>query len=423
MSASPSPTHQSSPPEQDSSADEQAFEAFASDQDPLDIEAALWAARRRDGLDAQGQAELQAWLNADPRHAARFNEMEGLFAEIMQAPTADVAPLRAGQPAHAPSQATTSPAAPIRPDPAPRPADASPTREGEARVGPGVARPRPRRAPARGHRDRRPAPRRLAAFAMATAFALVMLSAGWAGWTYWRGLPTFEQAYATGRGQHVSISLPDAEANGTRLHLDTATQALVRLYRDRREVHLKDGQAQFVVAADARRPFHVWAGPVHITVVGTRFSVRHTDTGMAAGQTVISVEEGHVRVQRVNDTAAGPPHRPASTSEPPLDLVAGQRTTVDDQGRFSPVDSLPSAVMAAWRDGRLSFDQTPLEEAIAEFERYGRTGLVVRDPAIAALRVGGSYSLSQAWRFAQTLPSVLPVRLVRHGEVTEVVAR
>ena len=37
----------------------------------------------------------------------------------------------------------------------------------------------------------------------------------------------------------------------------------------------------------------------------------------------------------------------------------------------------------------------PLAQALAEFERYGDTGLVVRDPAIAALKVHGSFELQQ----------------------------
>ena len=423
MSASPSPSHRRPPPGQDPIADEREFEVFARSQDPLDIEAARWAARRRDGLDPQGEAELQAWLNADARHAARFDEMAGLFAEIAQMAGDEVASLKASLPSPASSGAAPTPAAPIRPDSDPSPPLTPDLPVRGFRVRPSPVRSPPSRPVARGHRGRQPTPGRLAAVTMATAVTIVALGIGWAGWTCWRRLPLFEQTYATSRGQHSSIILPDVEGHGSQLHLDTATRAVVRLYRDRREVDLKDGQVQFMVTADARRPFHVRAGSVRITVVGTRFSVRHTDTGLAAGQTVISVEEGHVRVWRIDDTSAGRTRLPASTDEPPIDLVTGQQTIADAQGRLGPIANLPPAVMAAWRDGRLSFDQTSLGEAMAEFERYGRTGLVVRDPAVAALPVGGSYSLSQAWRFAETLPRMLPVRLVRRGELTEIVAR
>lgn len=76
--------------------DEREFEAFAQAQDPLDIEAATWVARRRNGLGAQGEAELQAWLVADPRHVAAFEDMDDTFGGVRQLPDDDVASLKAG---------------------------------------------------------------------------------------------------------------------------------------------------------------------------------------------------------------------------------------------------------------------------------------------------------------------------------------
>ena len=408
MSASPSSPPPWPPPDPD--ADEQAFDAFASHQDPIDLAAARWAARQRDGLDERGRAELRAWLATDPRHPIALDEMAGLFAAVARVSEKDVAVLRTGLPPRS-TPATT----PLADRPGSRyrlvPRDRLvPSSSG------GQLPPR-----------RRPAP-----FALAAMVALAVVTIGWAawtGWAFWRQLPLFEQSYATGRGQQLSITLADGNGAGSRVHLDTASQVVVRLYRNRREVDLRNGQAQFQVASDPDRPFHVQAGSVRITVVGTRFSVRHTESGLAAGQTVISVEEGKVSV-RSADAVAPPPghHRTgASVGEGTVDrslvLIAGQRTVADAAGDLGPVASLPPAAMAAWRDGRISFDQTRLGDAIAEFERYGRTGLAVSDPAVAALLVGGSYSPGQARRFAETLPRMLPVRLERRGELTEIVAK
>ena len=386
MSASPPTPSSWHLPAQEPDPDELAFEAFASRQDPVVLAAARWVARQRDGLDQQGRSALQAWLDADLRHRAAFDEMAGLLATVRQAEPEDIAALRTGLPSH--------------------PANCS---------GLGIP-PTARRRPAPSVR-----------IALVTLALVVIGWVGWSGWSAWRQWPLFEQTYATGRGQHLSITLADGEALGSRMHLDTASLAVVRLYRDRREVDLKEGQAQFQVTSDTARPFHVQAGAVRITVVGTRFSVRHTDTGLAAGQTVISVEEGKVSVRR-HAAASRRGDSPAS-ADPSGDageallLVAGQQTVADAAGAPGPIVSLPPAAMAAWRDGRISFDQTPLGDAIAEFERYGRSGLVVRDPTVAALLVGGSYRPGQARRFAETLPRMLPVRLERRGEVTEVVAK
>ena len=59
---------------------------------------------------------------------------------------------------------------------------------------------------------------------------------------------------------------------------------------------------------------------------------------------------------------------------------------------------------------------------MAQFERYGDTGLVIRDPDVAAMRVKGSVDTRQAADFGAALPLVLPVRLRQHGGVTEIVA-
>ncbi len=389
-------------------ADAREFETFAQGQDPLDIAAATWVARRRNGLDARGEADLQAWLDADPRHAAAFEDMADLFEHVRQLPDDEVASLKANLPERAPGRAV-----PL----------------GQAARSPDWQRPIPTRPPVRpanpGQRQRFFGLSRLFPRAAVAAVAFAVMGGGWVGWDHWRQLPAFDRAYATQRGQQLVVSLPDGPTQGSTLHLDTATSLVVRLYRDRREVHLKDGQTLFSVRADADRPFHVQTGGLRITVVGTRFSVRHTHTGLEVDRTVVSVEEGRVRVARVDrpNPRRGWLATDAGINDPSVELAAGQRVVADQAGHIGPVASVPTSAIASWRDGRLSFDQTPLAQAIAEFERYGRTGLVVRDPAVAALPVGGSYSLRNFQRFADALPQVLSVRLVRRGDVTEVVAR
>jgi transmembrane sensor len=97
--------------------------------------------------------------------------------------------------------------------------------------------------------------------------------------------------------------------------------------------------------------------------------------------------------------------------------------TANGAGRLQPVITLLGGSVAAWQQGRLSFTATPLAEALAEFERYGDTGLVIRDPAVAAMPIGGSYNVREFQRFAEALPQVLPVRLERRGSAIEVVRR
>lgn len=357
--------------------------------DDLEQQAATWAVRRRSGLDADGQARLQAWLAADPRHAAALQALSATLDGVQQLPASERARLRAGLPDQY----------------------------------------RQRRQPARPSLW----PQRLRSWvpqAAAAAAAVVALAAVGTGGFLWWQQPVFEQAYATQRGQQILATLPDDAHTATTVQLDAGTRLNAQLFRDRREVALSEGQAMFTVHADAGRPFHVLAGGWRITVVGTRFSVRHTATGLAAGHTVVAVEEGRVRVQPLPRKEGAPP----STQAPAVvELGAGQMLSGDDGGDshgdgdathgLGRLSAIAPAAVAPWRSGRISFNQTPLAQALAEFERYGPTGLVVRDPAVAALPVGGSYGLQQSRRFAEFLPHLLPVRLVQRDGVTEIVAR
>jgi transmembrane sensor len=270
------------------------------------------------------------------------------------------------------------------------------------------AREEARRAPAG------PSRRRFLMPALAVAsVAAVAGSAGLLGWRHWQAQPVFVQAFGTQRGQQAEVTLPD----GSRLRLDTATRLEVAYYRQHREVTLLDGQAVFGVQADAARPFHVLAGPVGVTVVGTRFSVRYTPGQPGSEGVQVAVEEGRVRVVR-RDGAPGEALRGLPGA---IELAAGQQVRTDAAGALAPVQAVPGEGIATWRDSRISFVDTPLAQALAELERYGSTGLVVRDPAVAAMRLSGTFDPRDAQTLRRVLPSALPVRLREAGSVSEVV--
>lgn len=233
-----------------------------------------------------------------------------------------------------------------------------------------------------------------AALVLGTVFGVMEV----VGWSPWQSPPQFTQAFAAPQGQQTQVQLPD----GSLLRLDTDTQLDVALYAQRREVRLAQGQAMFQVQGDAARPFDVLAGPVRITVVGTRFAVRYTP-GMAGYDGVrVAVEEG--RVQVVAPGAA------------PVLLTAGQQVVADAAGTLGPVAAVPPSGIAPWRAHRVSFDDTPLAQALAELGRYGPTGIALQDPQLGALRLTGTFDTRDLGNFVRALPRVLPVRAVACGE-------
>lgn len=361
--------------------DERELAGYVPTGDAVDQQAAAWLLRRERGLGAQAEAQFQAWLAQSPAHSAAFARHRGSWAELDALPTDELRRLRDGlSPSGAPA---SEPAAPRGPR-------GGAWHGAHARVG------------LEGLRGWLPQ-------ATAAALAVTVAAGGWLGYDHWLNRALFSQTFATARGQMLDVTLPD----GSRLQLDTATRAEVRLYRQRREVRLPQGQGAFQVQADPDRPFDVLAGPMRITVLGTRFSVGYTADAAAPGGTPggvrVAVEEGRVKV--------APTSAPVDAGDDPLEdgagvlLTAGQAVSADSSGRIAPVSQVVAAAFAPWRDGRIAFDNTPLSQVLADFERYGDTRLRIADPAVAALRISGSVDARKADNFARALPRALPVAL------------
>jgi hypothetical protein len=94
-------------------------------------------------------------------------------------------------------------------------------------------------------------------------------------------------------------------------------------------------------------------------------------------------------------------------------LAAGDTVTLG-AGR-TRVERLPAEDVRsrlAWTAGLIQLDGKNLTEAVAEFNRYNRKKLTIADPAIAGLRVSGTFSAHEPDSFVATL--------ARSGEVREV---
>lgn len=354
---------------------------------PAEAEALRWLVRRQDGLDADGERLFQAWLQADASHQGAYEDLADVWLGFDRIPPGDVARLRG------------TVATPVPPEPAPPRARARTARAtGTVRI-----------APWAGWFQGGSQPRPWGSRAVSIGTVCLAVGMGWFAWHLWQQ-PTFSQQYATARGQQLDIGLPD----GSTLKLDTASRADATLYRQRREVRLAEGQVLFHVHGDKAHPFDVLAGATRITVVGTRFSVRYTPS-LGDGQVQVAVAEGRVRVARAAEAPASP--------NDVVELTAGQTVAASADGHLGPVGRLGGEGIAPWQNRRLSFYDTTLSSALAELERYGPTGLVIHDPAVAALRVTGTVDLDRVRDFTRSLPRVLPIRLEARGAVTEVSAR
>ena len=93
-------------------------------------------------------------------------------------------------------------------------------------------------------------------------------------------------------------------------------------------------------------------------------------------------------------------------------MVAGQGLSMAADGHMGKVSAVAPGSIALWRKGLVHFENTSLGDALVELERYGSTGLVVHDPAVAAMSIGGSFQVTRPDEFARMVRQILPVRLV-----------
>jgi len=322
--------------------------------------ATAWFARRsRGALTPQAQAELEAWLAADPANRAAYDAVELTW------------------------RATEA----LRADP-----EVLYLREAAMKTP---------RLPRRG----------LIAAGVAVAVALgVLLATPLALGSYGAIQALQDQEFRTGVGQQATMKLPD----GSTVTLNTDSVLRTRQAQGERLLYLDRGQAYFTVAHDPDRPFIVSAGGRTVTALGTAFDVRVDGDRFA-----VTLVEGKVRVAAPVPTRSPPAAEggePAAVSYQATEMTAGSRlvasVTASEPWRVAPANVV---VETSWTRDILIFDDEPLSAVVAELNRYSDKKMVVADTAIETTPISGTFRPGDVDSFVRTLRAY---RLARAGGET-----
>jgi transmembrane sensor len=206
--------------------------------------------------------------------------------------------------------------------------------------------------------------------------------------------------HRTERGGFERVVLPD----GSTALLNTNTEMRLRFSRERREIVLTHGEALFTVTRDERRPFEVSVGDSTIRALGTSFDVRLLEPPRIEAQIEIMVAQGTVAIDRA-------PGSTASASTRSL-LFAGDEALIDTRGASQTRHIGESDIgrRLAWTRGQIWLSQTTLAEAIAEFNRYNSREMVLGEPRLATLRVGGSFTTTDPTAFLAALERIFGIQ-------------
>jgi transmembrane sensor len=310
--------------------------------DAIKEAASRWVPRLAAGLTASEEKEFEAWIEADSRHASMLAQQQAIWDRFGSLVT---------------EAAGTVP-------------DADRYRA-------------------------RPARKLAAVFfppLLATAAAVVL------GVFLWRSsppsapqpIPSTRTTLPAPLAQHV---LPDASV----VELNRGAEIAPAFTATARRVDLLKGEASFVVAKNPI-PFVVSVGGVEVRAIGTAFNVRYD-----LHTVEVVVTEGKVQVVLAADRAAF-----AASSLPVL--TAGQSTTIalkalSDAPHVATLTSDELAARIAWQSKLLDFDDAPLADIVAEFNRRNPVHLVLRDPAIQSLRLNGTFRSDNMEGFVRLLES------------------
>lgn len=337
--------------------------SFSSSSPSLRETAGLWWVRQQEGLTAAEQAELTAWLGADPLHTSAFAEAEAAWNLLHF-------PRRAGQSA-------------------------------EALAG----------LQARSRMRRRRGARVVCLGGIAAALAL------------WAVVSLQTPSLALDPQPRSTIAVrPDRQAlaDGSTVELNAYAKIDVQYTPERRMVHLRGGEAFFTVAKDAtQRPFVVVAAGVEVRADSTVFSVRVDPTAVK-----VLVTEGRVVVTDLSTQRSAPGLALRTADAADVVLDASCRVSVpfsdgDNTADSPAVDTLTAEEVAAalaWREKRLEFTGTPLSDAVAMFNRQTASQLELADAVTGEVQLTGIFWSDDVEAFVRLLESGLDIESRSEGD-------
>jgi transmembrane sensor len=209
--------------------------------------------------------------------------------------------------------------------------------------------------------------------AVAATFAILTLT-----FLFWK-TPPAANTFSTAIGENRTVALSD----GSTIALGADTYITVALSEKERNIELTKGEALFMVAKDAARPFKVHAGDATIVAVGTAFNVERD-----SDRAVVSVTEGRVVVEPVSHFLPVSVLHEFKPKLRSVHLVAGQQTTAGSAGIEEPTKMENSAT--DWQTGHLAFHLQPLRYVLEDVNRYAQKPIVLASDDVGALVITGT---------------------------------
>ncbi len=195
----------------------------------------------------------------------------------------------------------------------------------------------------------------------------VMLFSAWLLFFHSEKEKSTGQEFIASYGTRSTLQLPD----GSTVWLNSGSKLKYGqdFNRANRTVYLT-GEAFFDVTANISNPFDVVTDRFTVRAVGTEFNV----FAWEADEFEATLEEGAVQLFQSGHT----------NHTPMLKMKPGQRALFS-QGKLT-VSDVDVSPFSAWREGKLVFENTPMNEVIIKLERWFNVDIELNDPELFEYR-------------------------------------
>lgn len=203
--------------------------------------------------------------------------------------------------------------------------------------------------------------------------------------------------YETARGELETISLAD----GSIVHLNTATRLIARFNEEERRIILSKGEAYFEVGRDENRPFIVQLPDGAVRAVGTAFNI-HLKDKIAT----VTVAEGIVQILDVIEQDGG-----GDSGKKIPELHIGEQILLGDDVEDRQILHADIEIVSAWMTGKIIFKDEKLGDVIDEFTRYSNHWFIFWDPSVKEMRVSGTFNPNDIDSLNAALEIALDVKI------------
>ena len=219
----------------------------------------------------------------------------------------------------------------------------------------------------------------------------VFLAAGFVGlagsFSLWALTKSRAQA-STPIGVTKAISLPD----GSQLTLNTDSKVSWKFGGKGRRMWLERGEIGVVIARNNQPCFiHAGSGIISLTEGDLNARLRDKTLDLTVLKGDCTVTNADRKTQRVTAGEAA---------------LAGPADT-----HIRPVSASDIQFTSGWREGELLFDGQTLGVAVEEYNRYLKDKIVIADPELASIRLGGRFKTRDPKDFIASLQSSFDIHV------------